>query len=124
MVAFSRCLILKGSSGLLCLFTNNSEILATKKIAKEPLTTETAVRNYLKKNKKSSKDQEYKKEVEQKRCVKIVKNTLTVMMVLILFINWWYIGFRFLYVYGVCGLLYFFIVRQAENIDYSKLTSY
>jgi hypothetical protein len=91
--------------------------LATKKIAKEPLTTETAVRNYLKKNKKSSKDQEYKKEAEQKRCVEIVKNTLAVMMVLILFINWWYIGFRFLYEHGVCGLLYFFIVRAAEITD-------
>jgi hypothetical protein len=56
MVAFSRGLTLKGSTGLLCLFTNNSEISATKIVAKEPLTTETAVRNYLKKNKKSSKD--------------------------------------------------------------------
>jgi uncharacterized ion transporter superfamily protein YfcC len=119
-IAFSRRFFLQSSSGFLCLIERSSEILATKKFEKEQLKTDTSSENYFKEIKKLSKDEKYRKQVEQKRCVETVKFTVIVLIVLVLFINWWLIGFGFLYVFGICGFLYFFIDRAAEKTDFTK----
>jgi hypothetical protein len=119
-IAFSRRLSLQSSQGFLCLIASSSEILATKKFEKERLKTDTSAENYFKEIKKLSKDEKYRKQVEQKRCVETVKFTVIVLIVLVLFINWLFIGFSFLYVFGICGFLYFFISRAAEKTDFTK----
>ncbi|EOB14716.1 hypothetical protein NBO_16g0002 [Nosema bombycis CQ1] len=119
-IAFSRRLSLQISPGFLCLITSSSEILATKKFEKERLKTDTSSENYFKEIKKLSKDENYQKQIDQKRCVETVKFTVIVLIVLVLFINWLFIGFSFLYVFGICGFLYFFINRAAENTDFTK----
>jgi ABC-type lipoprotein release transport system permease subunit len=119
-IAFGRRLFLQSSSGFLCLIANSYEISATKRFEKDQLKTDTSSENYFKEIKKISKDEEYKKQLDQMRCVETVKFTVIVLIVLVLFINWLFIGFGFLYVFGICGFLYFFINRAAENTDFTK----
>ncbi|EOB12131.1 hypothetical protein NBO_519g0001 [Nosema bombycis CQ1] len=116
MVALSRRLIIKKSTGLLCLIANSSNILTTK----DQLKSETPEERYLRKNKKLTRAEEYELMVKHKKHVENEEWACVFLLGLLLFINWLFIGFGFWYVFGFCCFLYWLLFIKFKNNDFRK----